>query len=454
DEVLQAHYLAARAWWTPVDAPPPAASELVGPIRCRYVSCKPADLVRDAVRSDAIDALLLAPPVRTGDPEAAAAWLAITLAQALRREGDWATLFAARVNVDSLAVDRLPPWARDAYAIVTARRGDGARESGADLPLAGHLLAAAVAVHRGRSPAEVRALLGSLAETPEGNALLAIATPPPTSTAAQNRRATALARYIAARRATAVADVVELERADAMLRAYRRDPLVADRIADEIVASHVDAAVGHAWVATAFGVVRDPARARARWQAAVDLSPAEPALSRGLAEAIARANDPDAALVAATHAAAASGDPGPVWIAISNALHGVGADVHALEAARYAIDLASTEHAAAAFEAAIAASEALGRRAQAAALRTRRANVAPPVLTASMLAESHDDAWRATRWHPRDVASRAALLAALPENDVRRGILADELVVLAGDADPARGLAAFDALAELAELDH
>ena len=55
-------------------------------------------------------------------------------------------------------------------------------------------------------------------------------------------------------------------------------------------------------------------------------------------------------------------------------------------------------------------------------------------------------AWVASRWNPRDVAIRAALLAAIDADDPRRGSLVTELVALAGDADPQRALAAARAL--------
>ena len=54
--------------------------------------------------------------------------------------------------------------------------------------------------------------------------------------------------------------------------------------------------------------------------------------------------------------------------------------------------------------------------------------------------------WVASRWNPRDVELRAALLAATTPGDPRRAVVAGELVDLAGDRDPAVGRAAAAAL--------
>ncbi|MDQ3334358.1 MAG: hypothetical protein M4D80_04290 [Myxococcota bacterium] len=440
DERIQRAYLVARAWWTPIDGAPPAAGELVGPERCRYDQCNPWDLVQNGVSSDAIDALL-ATSTKTSDPEAAYAWLAITLAQSLRGEGSWAEQFAARVDLTALSIDKLPPGGRAAFALVTGR--EAVPDAGSDRSTPGRYLAAAVAAFRGAKPDDVRALLGPLADTPDGAAVLAIASTPAGDIVEAPYRA-AVTRFIQAR--VREERTVDRQRAKAMLDAYARDPVKADRIARDVVAEFADAAAGHAWVGALYDAIQDPARARTSWHAATDASPGEPMFVRGLAEAIARANDPDAALVIATQAAAASGDPSPVWIAIAEALHANGSDVHALEAARYAIDLATADTAARAFEIAIAASEALGRTQQANGLRTRRATIAPLPVPPR---EADADAWRASRWNPRDVALRAALLASLPKTDARRETVIAELVKLAGDRDVERGRAAIRALRTL-----
>jgi tetratricopeptide (TPR) repeat protein len=369
DERLQIAYLVARAWWTPYDGLPPTVDELVGPERCRYGACKASDLVQNGTWSEAIAALRYAPPRKVTDPQEAYAWLVITLAEALRGEGSWAALYAGRVDVNAIAIVQLPPSGRAAFALVTGRDVSDTPNDGS---IAGRFLAAGVAAARGGKAEEVRGLLGNLAETRDGLALVAAAAEAQPLDAPY---AAGVARFVAARTGEQ-----RLDRVKAILDGYARDPLIADRLARDVVAEHADAAAGHAFVATLFDAIEDPARARESWQAAVDDSPGEPAYVRGLAEAIARAKDPDAALVFATQAAAAAGDPAPVWIAIARALHGVGADVHALQAARFALDLASGETIADALDVAIVATDALGR--PAGDLRTRRARVAPPLVDA------------------------------------------------------------------------
>jgi hypothetical protein len=177
---------------------------------------------------------------------------------------------------------------------------------------------------------------------------------------------------------------------------------------------------------------------------------------RGLAEAIARANDPDAAIVYGMQAAAASGDPAPVWIAIAEGLLGVGATTHALEASRYAMDLGTADTMARAVELAVAASEAAGRTYQATTLRAQRAKLAPPIAAApndpfdpagAVASKTVDRMWTVSRWNPRDVPVRVALLEAL--TDARRATVIAELVELAADRDLARARAAIRALHKL-----
>ncbi|MBA2543452.1 MAG: hypothetical protein H0V17_27670, partial [Deltaproteobacteria bacterium] len=183
---------------------------------------------------------------------------------------------------------------------------------------------------------------------------------------------------------------------------------------------------------------------------------------RGLAEAIARAKDPDAALVATITAAAAWGDPAVVWVAVARSLDATGAHVHALEAARNAIGLASSKLLVEALDVAIAASEALGRTTQVAELGASRARVTPPVperpgdptdAAAALLeyqrtpnAGAVARLWVAARWNRRHVGVRAALLAAITADDPRRSVVISELVALASDRDSELGRAAVRAL--------
>jgi hypothetical protein len=54
--------------------------------------------------------------------------------------------------------------------------------------------------------------------------------------------------------------------------------------------------------------------------------------------------------------------------------------------------------------------------------------------------------WVASRALPRDIESRAVLLDELDVDDSRRQVIIDELLLLAGDPDPQRALAATRAL--------
>ena len=465
-EALQSVYLAAYAWWTPVDGPPPPASDLVGPARCRYLAarCEPWDLVQNGIASDAIAAFVHAPPQRTSDPAAAYGWLAITLGQALRGEAAWGPAFAARVELAALANNALPDdgggGGRAAFARLAGRDGTGEPAATAtpdSAPPAARMLAAAALALRGASADAVRAQLGGgpLADTPEAAALVAVVADPTALAPVATPQLAAITRYVEARLGSS--GVQMGAEVAAIVTAYAIDPARADRAARDTVATATDDALGHAIVGTVFDALADPARARAAWHAAVASSPREPLMLRGLAYAVARANDPDAALIFATHAAAASGDPAPVWITVAEILHAHGSHAHALEAARFALDLASADTIARAFDIAIAASEALGRHTQAASLRARRAAVAPPPPAvasaddptdpATALASANiDRQWIASRWNPRDVALRRALLAALPATDPRRNAVVAELVTLAADADVERARAALRAL--------
>jgi tetratricopeptide (TPR) repeat protein len=244
----------------------------------------------------------------------------------------------------------------------------------------------------------------------------------------------------------------------AIARAYRRDPQVAERLGRDLVASSIDAAAASAAVGAVFDVLGDPARARAAWQAALELDP-DPAIARGLAEATARGKDAPAARVFAITAAAASGDPAVVWIAVGEALVEVDEYVQALTAARSALELAGPEALPRAFDLAITASRALGRTEQVAALTAQRARIpAPPPARDAAAVEALaafgalPDAAAITRLRaasiasPRDVELRAALVRAMRRDDPRRAEVIAELIALAGDADTRTARAAVAAL--------
>ena len=452
DPTLQAAYLVALGWWSPHDAPPPPAADLVGPERCRFGPAARCD-AHAILETEpaALPGLLAAPSPPTTDPLQASAWLSLSLSLALRGEASWGAAFAARVDLSSLSTQSLPPPSRAAFARLTHRDA-----SGLDTSTPANLLAAASLALDGAPPAEIRAALGALAETSDGRALLRIVEVPVVSPPAR-AYAAAVVDYARAQvpsgpPAAALAPLVA---------AYARDPSITDRLALDVIATAPDAASAHASLGALFGALADPARSRAAWQAAVDASP-EPAFLRSLALATARARDPDAALVHATTAAASSGDPALVWTALARALDNAGSHVHALEAARYAIELAGRDAIASALDAAISASLALGRTTQASALSARRATVAPPptpprddpTSTASALAAHRTRPtvatvarlWVASRWNPRSVSLRAALRAALAPDDPRFRILEAELLSLASDPDAALALTAVAAL--------
>jgi hypothetical protein len=456
DAALQAAYLTAYGWWKPVDLPPPPETDLVGPERCRFVACRASDMV-------SASAVALAMPLgRTTDPSDANAWVEVTLAAALHGRAAWGPAIAARVDLAAVE-PKLAPYTRPIVARLlghhepvpapTATSSDGER-----------LVIAAERALDGAGAAVVRATLGAVADTPDGQELVAIAeaTAPHRPTASESV-VTPPARSINADAAAVRYALARVPDTDptalaAIAAAFSRDPGIAERLGRDLVAASVDAAVAHAALGAMFDALADPGRARVEWQAAVDASP-EVRCVLGLAAAQARAGDADAALITTTTAAAASGDPAAAWNVVAAALVGRKPQ-QALDAARSAIELAGPDTLAQALEIAIAASQALGRTEQVASLRARLSRVVPlprevdastdPTDPSGALVELRNGAsaptleraWIASRWNPRDVALRVALHDSLPANDPRRATIDGELAVLAGDADQDRGLAA------------
>lgn len=492
DPVVQTAYLTAARWWIPLDRPPPPADDLVGPMRCAFAACAPREAAGDEAAERALLAAPPAPIVR--DPDEVAALVAITLRQALRGEAAWGPALAARIDLAALRdagrLAALPDHARPIIARLVGHKAGRPAPPPRDATADQRLVLAAERVLAGATTSE----LAGLAEgSPYREALHRAIEPPGAAgepgqageapgTAAEGTReshgksaaapgesagagesvgepdrgspALALAGAVVRHVTASLAEVLASAPADelhAVAVAYRRDPLIADRLGRDLVVTAVDAATGHAALGALFDALGDPARARASWQAAVDAS-AEPAFVRGLAEAMARQGDGDAALIAATGAAAASGDPAVVWLAVARGLAGAGRYVAALDAARAAIELAGPDVLAAALDVAITASHALGRAAQVAALAAQRARIAgvaepidsdPTDPRAALAAHqrSPDAAslsrlWLAARWNPRDVALRAELVAGLPADDARRTAIIAELIELAGDRDP------------------
>jgi hypothetical protein len=244
----------------------------------------------------------------------------------------------------------------------------------------------------------------------------------------------------------------------AIATAYDRDPTIAERLGRDFVDRSVDAAAAHATIGALFDVLGDPPRARAEWQAAATASP-EVAFFRGLSESAARSGDGPAALVFATRAAAAAGDPAVIWVGVAAALVDGNRFPDALTAARTALELAGPEMLAPALDVAVTASRAMGRTQQADALLVQRAQIAPKLRTddnevrAALIAHGEQPTastvarlWVISRSAPRDVEVRAALIDALDRDDPRRGTVVDELLTLAGGVDDARAREAARAL--------
>lgn len=480
DAALQGAYLTAFRWWTPVDLPPPPDGDLVGLERCMYVACEGKDIAAAPAYALArAGAATSSSTGRTTDPMVAAAWVQATLVAALHGELAWGPAITARVDV-AAAFPSSPAHVRPVLGRLVGRKEPvpGLAPTASD---AERLVIAAEHALAGDGPDSVRASLGALADSVDGRLLVSIAAPAATgaTTGATTGQEPAkpepspVARYAVAR--ISEADVVAL---DAIVVAYHRDPAVADRLGRELVASSLDAAVGHASLGAVFDALADPARARGAWQAAVDASP-EPRFVLGLAAAQARGGDGDAALVTATMAAAASGDPAASWSVVAAALLSI-RPIKALDAARTAIELAGPDALPRALEIAIEASVALGRDEQVASLRARLAKVVPssdpargtgtggaeainkvnddtdPAVALLALHASDRDAetraaaisraWTATRWNPRDVTLRIALRDALAPGEPQRVQLEAELAALAADPDADRGLAAVVAL--------
>ncbi|MCX5745879.1 MAG: hypothetical protein NT062_25665 [Proteobacteria bacterium] len=456
-----ASYLRALAWWSPIwtgEAAPPSSEELVGAERCRFAACRARDATGDASAEAAFVAALEAPPIR--DPEDAAAFLAIALRAAHASGQGFGQLVAARLDLAALAggdpVGKPFPDLRGPARVVLARLvGLGATRlagpSDAELAAASRddqLLGAVARLLDGAPPPRILAAFAEghpdadwfatqfeLRDDELGEAT--------SEDAGHDWQAGAVVAYVQ----RVASGARSLRSVEELVATYRRSPAAGERVARDLVAASDDGALGQAVCGAVFTALGDPARARTAWQAAVEQSP-EPRYLARLAEAIARAGDGDAALVAATQATAASGDPAVTWLGVARVLESVGLHVFALEASRQALDLAGANTIVPTLEVASTTSRALGRDAQAATFDRQRARLEHPPLAASLdptdpraavtayraapTAGTIARMWVASRWAWADVAVRVELYGALATSDARRAVIGRELARLAG----------------------
>ncbi|MBK7073862.1 MAG: hypothetical protein IPH44_16330 [Myxococcales bacterium] len=309
---IWATWLALRRWWSGPDDPIDQVTldELRGRgvATCAYArgprdpGC---DVVATAGSAD-VDGAAWEPALveawqrdgwRAADADAAMAWM-IVAARAVRRGQLPSWEHAVRSHVDVAAVAAtpgLPRWAAAALAVVAG--------AAAPLPDAD-------------APAAIVALAADRARAAGADGWPALA-------------------------AAVVADGPEAAALAEVVRAYGRDPALADRRAEAVAATALDLAAIAPRLARAFALLGDPARARAWWQRGFDASPEEPALALGLALAAASAGDGPAALQLVIRAAAGSGDAAATLYAAARGLAAAGLTLDALSLARQAIEQAA-----------------------------------------------------------------------------------------------------------------
>lgn len=245
-------------------------------------------------------------------------------------------------------------------ALVDAWQRDGWRATDADQAMA-WMIVAARAVGRGQLPSwehavrahvDVAAIAGTpglpawagaALEVADGAAvaLPAVDAPPAIVALAAERARTDAAAGWPARVAAVVAEGAEAGALAEVVRAYARDPALADRRAEVVAATALDVAAIAPRLARTFALLGDPARARAWWQRGFDASPEEPALALGLALAAAGTGDGPAALQLVIRAAAGSGDAAATLYAAARGLAAAGLTLDALAVARQAIEQAA-----------------------------------------------------------------------------------------------------------------
>ena len=212
----------------------------------------------------------------------------------------------------------------------------------------------------------------------------------------------------------------------------RRDAARLERAIADLLASEVDATIADAALATLFDVVGDGGRARTWWTTTIDSSE-EPRWQLGIALAMARQRDGDAALVHLTAAAASWGDASLPMIAVARALNDAGRFAQAIEAGKAALGVAGPLQRSAARRVIVAASRALGRLDQA-------DDVEAQIPDGERDAAAGNGTCTATPAQARDVASCGAqLLATAPDDAEHRRLRATLLhLAFAHDSSIAR----------------
>ncbi|HTJ43017.1 MAG TPA: hypothetical protein VL463_13025 [Kofleriaceae bacterium] len=352
---------------------------------------------------------------RSNDP----AWLVLAARAWLR--GDTTSYLAA---VDA----HFDPHSDVAWARPTVLRMTGAspadRDAALDAALADpkspRLVLAVEAAYLGRSPDRIETIVRA-DHDPLGDELLARVAEPAPPIVPDLAHAAALH---AARANPGLADELAT-----IAAAYLREPALADRLAADWIARDVDVSARAPLAAELFAALGDPARARALWQRAADASPGEVQLVRGLALAAAGTDDPDAAMILVTGAAAASGDAAPVLTDVARALAAHGRYDHALELLKLALQLVPDDDRAPLYDLAIAWSQAEGKDTTALAA-ARSAD--PPAPAPAKLPDDPDELARLARLSPRDLAVHEKLMR-LPAADPRRARARADLAAIAAD---------------------
>lgn len=148
---------------------------------------------------------------------------------------------------------------------------------------------------------------------------------------------------------------------EAIRRAHRKDPALAERLARRFVDRPVYGARERAIIVELFFRLGDMKRARVFARDLAALSERMPVFDLVAGLATAAASDVDAAELLFTSAAAASGDPGAYWAIAARSYRGLGAYLPAIAASRKALSLTAGGHDAAILMDLAFSQRALGR---------------------------------------------------------------------------------------------